>query len=191
MAGKQAKTLSDNHVRSLLIYAKRTRYPARNTVAVLLSVKAGLRAGEIAKLTWDMVVDPQGRVAGCISLPDVAAKMGSGRRVPIHDDLRKALQRLSGECEAYGPVIASERNRPMTPISIVNWFAKAYRSLGLLGCSSHSGRRTFITRAARSVHKVGGSLRDVQMLAGHQSIEVTQRYIDGDTDAQRKLISLI
>ena len=34
----------------------------------------------------------------------------------------------------------------MTPVSIVCWFAKAYRVIGLKGCSSHSGRRTFITR---------------------------------------------
>ena len=79
----------------------------------------------------------------------------------------------------------------MTPVSIVCWFAKAYRTIGLEGCSSHSGRRTFITRAARLVHKAGGSLRDVQPLAGHRSIQTTQRYIDGDTDAQRKLVSLI
>jgi integrase/recombinase XerD len=38
---------------------------------------------------------------------------------------------------------------------------------------------------------VGASLRDVQLLAGHQAIQTTQRYIDGDTDAQRKLVSLI
>ena len=79
----------------------------------------------------------------------------------------------------------------MTPVSIVCWFAKAYRAIGLQGCSSHSGRRTFITRAARLVHKAGGSLRDVQLLAGHRSIQTTQGYIDGDTDAQRKLVSLI
>jgi len=34
-------------------------------------------------------------------------------------------------------------------------------------------------------------LRDVQLLAGHRSIETTQRYIDGDTQAQRRLVSLI
>ena len=79
----------------------------------------------------------------------------------------------------------------MKPISIVCWFAKAYQAIGLEGCSSHSGRRTFITRAARLVHKVGGALRDVQLLAGHRSIQTTQRYIDGDTAAQRKLVSLI
>ena len=79
----------------------------------------------------------------------------------------------------------------MTPLSIAIWFANAYRLSGLDGCSSHSGRRTFITRAARLVHKAGGSLRDVQILAGHRSIQTTQRYIEGDTDAQRKLVSLI
>ena len=90
-----------------------------------------------------------------------------------------------------GPVIRSERGGPMTPVSIVNWFAIAYRAVGLEGCSSHSGRRTFITRAARLVHKAGGSLRDVQLLAGHRSIQTTQRYIDGDSDAQRKLVAMI
>ena len=79
----------------------------------------------------------------------------------------------------------------MTPLSIVVWFNRAYAALGLSGCSSHSGRRTFITRAARLVHKAGGSLRDVQLLAGHRSIQTTQAYIDGDSDVQRKLVSLL
>ena len=53
------------------------------------------------------------------------------------------------------------------------------------------GRRTFITRVARLLPQAGGSLRDVQLLAGHASITTTQRYIDGDSEAQRKLVSLI
>jgi integrase len=54
MVGKRAKILSADHVEDLLVFAHQTRHPIRNRVLVLLSVKAGLRAGEIANLTWPM-----------------------------------------------------------------------------------------------------------------------------------------
>ena len=60
----------------------------------------------------------------------------------------------------------------------MNLFAGWYRALGFNGCSSHSGRRGFITNAARKIGAVGGSLRDVQLLAGHSSLSTTQRYIE-------------
>jgi integrase len=191
MAGKQAKILSDANIDDLVLFAETTRQPARNKVMVLLSAKAGLRAGEIAHLTWEMVTDPTGAVGTTLELPDHVAKKGSGRKVPLHGDLRRALSGFRAVTQGTGPVIKSEQGGPMAPQSIVAWFANAYRVIGLDGCSSHSGRRTFITRAARLVHHAGGSLRDVQLLAGHRSIQTTQRYIDGDTEAQRKLVSLI
>jgi integrase/recombinase XerD len=191
MAGKQAKTLTDEHVHSLLGYAAITRQPVRNTVIVLLSVKAGLRAAEIAQLTWPMVLSPTGEISATIELHDAAAKNRSGRRVPIHSSLRAALLDLLQDSDWTGPVIRSERNGAMTARAIVLWFARAYRTVGLAGCSSHSGRRTFVTRAARNVYRAGGSLRDVQILAGHRSIQTTERYIDGDSEAQHKLVSLL
>ena len=138
-----------------------------------------------------MVLDGNGDLAACIELRDHAAKKSSGRRIPLHPELRQALLAWRALNARAGPIITSERGGPMRAASIVLWFARAFRAIGLDGCSSHSGRRTFITRAARLVHKAGGSLRDVQLLAGHASITTTQRYIDGDTDAQRKLVSLI
>ena len=53
--------------------------------------KAGLRAGEIAKLAWDMVLDPRGHVGFTIELHNNAAKNGSGRVIQVHADLRRAL----------------------------------------------------------------------------------------------------
>jgi integrase/recombinase XerD len=191
MPSKQAKILSLGDVNDLLVFASCTRHSLRNRVIVLLAAKAGLRAGEIANPTWDMVVDPAGDVSSVIELRDIAAKNGGGRLIPVHPDLRQALTAYRSLSTVSGPLIRSERGGPMTPLSIVVWFNRAFRNIGLIGCSSHSGRRTFITRAARLAHNAGGSLRDVQLLAGHRSIQTTQRYIDGDSDVQRKLVAMI
>jgi integrase len=156
MAGKQAKILSGANIDDLLLYAETTRQSARNRAMVLLSAKAGLRAGEIAHLTWEMVTDPTGAVGTTIELPDHAAKKGSGRKVPLHGDLRRALTELRAVTHGTGPVIASERGSPMTPLSVVIWFANAYRLIGLDGCSSHSGRRTFSPMRPGSCIKPAG-----------------------------------
>ena len=191
MAGKHAKTLTKQQLTAALRRAADGRYPDRDRVIVLLSAKAGLRAGEIAKLTWPMVLDAQGHIARHIELHDAAAKKRSGRTIPLHPDLIRPLRRLQKRHGGRGPVIRSERGNALRPSSVVNWFARLYRDLNFEGCSSHSGRRTFITNAARLVFKAGGSLRDVQQLAGHRSIEHTQAYIDGDTRAKRRLINLL
>src|SRR4051812_1221689 len=148
MAGKQAKILAESQVQDLLRFAYTSRNPLRNRVLVLLSVKGGLRAGEIAKLTWPMVLDSSGSIAPAIELRDRAAKRGSGRLIPVHAELRKALEAWRRASVTVGAVVRSERGGSMTSVSVVNWFALAYRAIGLDGCSSHSGRRTFITRAA-------------------------------------------
>jgi integrase/recombinase XerD len=191
MAGKQAKILADTEVNLLLDFVRRTRNPHRNRVIVLLSAKAGLRAKEIAGLSWDMVVGPQGQIGTVIELRDSAAKGRHGRIIPLHPELAKALVAWRRSSLNTEFVVRSDRGGPMTPLSVVVWFNRAFKAVGLRGCSSHSGRRTFITRAARLVHRAGGSLRDVQLLAGHRSIQTTQRYIDGSSDAQFKLVSLI
>ena len=88
-------------------------------------------------------------------------------------------------------VIATERSTRISARAIVNQFSRWYRDLGFSGRSSHSGRRTFITNAARKISTVGGSLRDVQALAGHSNLSTTQRYIEPHGEAQRKIVELV
>jgi integrase/recombinase XerC len=196
MQGKQAKMLSPTQERAILGYLDTTRYPPRDRVLFLLSIKAGLRAKEMASLTWAMVTDAAGQIADAIHVRNRASKgKTGGRTIPMHPDLHAALVALqTWRGDAAGPnrpVIFSERGGGLSPATVRLWFHRLYTSLKMDGCSSHSGRRTFITRAARKVSQVGGSLRDVQELAGHTSLAMTQRYIEGDTDAKRKLVALI
>lgn len=191
--GAPAKVLARGELRRLQARAGKGRNGARNAVMVLLSFKAGLRACEIAGLDWSMVVDPSGRVGRTLTITSGIAKNGRARRLPIHAELAAALERLSRAQgrPRTGPVIRSQRAAHMRPRSIVNWFREIYGELGLSGCSSHSGRRTFITLSARLISRAGGSLRDIQELAGHSDLGTTQRYIEGDRDAQRKLVAML
>src|SRR5712692_6806594 len=182
--GKQAKIVSPTQERAILGYLATTRYPHRDRVMFLLSMKAGLRAKEIASLTWAMVTDAAGQVAETIHLENRASKgKTGGRTIPMHPDLLAALVTLQAWCgdavRLDRPIIFSERGGGLSPATVRLWFHRLYTSLKMAGCSSHSGRRTFITRAARKVSQVGGSLRDVQELAGHTSLAMTQRYIEG------------
>ena len=192
MNGKPAKVLGVTAMRQAIRVACQQRHAIRNKAIVLLSFKAGLRAGEIAALKWEMILDATGRVGRFIELPACVAKKGSGRRIPIGPELTTALRLLLRQQHTWeGPVIRSSRGRHMTAKALVNWFTALYRTAGFEGCSSHSGRRNFVTRAARLITKAGGSLRDVQQLVGHRSIQTTQGYIEGDAQAQHRLIRMI
>ena len=190
---KQAKTLTKQQCDAVLAYLETTRHPIRNRLIFLLSVRAGLRAKEISGLTWTMVMSSDGKLANEISLHDLASKGRSGRTVPICRSLKAALadwQLFTGELFADAHVITTERSKSTSAQVIINLFKGWYCALGFEGCSSHSGRRTFITNAARKISTVGGSLRDVQALAGHSSLNTTQRYIDTNPEAKRRVVEL-
>ena len=91
MVGKQAKILSPRSVRKLLLVAGRGRFPDRDRLIVLLATQAGLRACEIARLSWGIipeaclphdVLDANGQVAAVLDVRGCIAKRGTGRRRP-------------------------------------------------------------------------------------------------------------
>ena len=196
--GKQSKILTDKQVKTMLLHLGTTRMGLRNQLIFLLSAKSGLRAKEVSQLKWSMVVNSEGTVSNAIHLTDVASKGKSGRVIPLNKDVKGLLVRLfDNESKRHDYdvnssfVIRTERSKSTSAQSIVNMFANWYKDLGFVGCSSHSGRRTFITNLSKKIGLVGGTLRDVQSLAGHSNLQTTQRYIEVDTDCQRKLMDLI
>jgi len=196
--GKQSKILTNHQIKTMLIHLGTTRMSIRNQLIFLLSIKAGLRAKEISAVKWNMVVDADGNIENSIHLTNNASKGDSGRIIPLNKDVKVHLTMLYDiEKDSYGfniatsNVIRTERANHASPQSIVNMFANWYSDLGFIGCSSHSGRRTFITNLSKKLSLVGGSLRDVQSLAGHKNLQTTQRYIEVDTDCQRKLVELV
>jgi len=192
---KHAKTINPRMVIATLHYLDGTRHPVRNRLIFLLSVKMGLRAKEIAHLTWSMVLDAEGNFTDILTLDNSASKgKRGGRVIPLSQTIRDALRThydLSARKDPHHRIIQTERSDKVAPQVIVNMFQKWFADLGYEGCSSHSGRRTFITNASKKISSVGGSLRDIQYLAGHSSLQTTQGYIEGDSRARERVVELV
>src|ERR1700680_4068141 len=115
--GKQAKTLSKGQAEAVLGYLAKTRWPTRNRVIFLLSIKAGLRAKEIASLSWRMVTDAGGQIGQAIRLENRASKGQRGRAIPMNEEVRAALVEYSKTVLIPDSpfLIESERSKGMSP----------------------------------------------------------------------------
>ncbi len=198
MLGKQSKILTDKQIKMMMNHLSLTRMNIRNQVIFLLSCKGGLRSKEISMVEWNMIVDPEGNMGNSINLLDRVSKGNSGRVIPLNKELKDKLttlyeiEKINKDFDIYtSKVVRTERSIKSSPQSIVNLFQRWYGDMGFIGCSSHSGRRTFITNLSKKLSIVGGTLRDVQGLVGHKNLQTTQRYIEIDTDCQKELVNLI
>lgn len=145
----------------------------------MLSFQAGMRAGEIAKMKIGHVLNADGSVRDRIHLSNGQTKGNRQRTVILSCKLQKEISdfvgRLTGfRREAGQPLIRSQKGGSFSATTMVMLFRHIYDQAGLTDARSHSGRRSFITKLANK----GVSVRVVQTLAGHSSMQTTQRYID-------------
>lgn len=184
-AANRAKTLSDGDFRDLMDFVHSTSaVPVRDALILLLSYKAGLRSMEIAGLDWGDVTDAKGRlIVPNITIPADIVKRGRTREVPMHSWIREMLlvHYNMTDVRRRGsrmPLLLNSRGQRLRPGTLQQYLRRLYIAAGFDGASSHSGRRTFITKAARVANKNGCSLKDVQLLAGHSDLASTEAYID-------------
>src|SRR5665213_1875780 len=123
MLGRQAKTLTGSQAKAVLLHLGTTRNPVRNRLIFLLSIKAGLRAKEIAELTWRMVTDAQGQLTKQMRLENTAAKGMSGGVIAMNRELAEALgawRKLCWGTDGPSRVIRTERSKATSAPVIVN-----------------------------------------------------------------------
>ncbi len=194
-AGK-AKMLEESEVAAVLAAVAKGRYPERDQAAVLLAVRGGLRVSEIAGLSWANVMRADGSgLQDFIDLPaPIVKRKTRARTIPMNPELKAALEALrlafSKRVAPEWPVIWSERGGRYTANGLSRVFVKWFQDkAGLAGCSAHSGRRSLLTKLARTCGQHGGSLEDVRQIAGHSDIRTTQVYLTGSAEAQCRMLT--
>lgn len=193
----QAKTLNNEQLQ-IVMAAPSPRYLVDRAIWTL-SFKAALRSCEMAGLNWRDVTDVFGQVLppkAEWSVPPGIAKNGKGRKLFMHPDMHEALvalkaampkERTRANCPVVPPAYGLGRVKPNT---LQRYISRRFAKVGLEGCSSHSGRRTFITTAARKANTYGASLRDVMLLAGHANMATTEKYVDLSDGAQDLMMAM-
>ena len=189
---KQAKTLTPQELRRVMDYIATRPHAARNRAVLLIMYYAGLRVGEAASLRVEDVVDTQGHVRAEFLLRADQTKGRHARTVFVSDKLRKELIAYLAATPSLKPkhkLFYSQKvgSDGFSANTLAQHFHYLYKRAGVIGASSHSTRRTFITNLAAQ----GISVRVLASLAGHRSIATTQAYIDVNDDQKRKAVELV
>lgn len=191
----KSRVLSDSELKRLLIIAKEGTFGIRNVALVYCSFGLGLRVKEIGALKIPDVFDSQFKVMDEINLKSFMTKGEKQRHVYVtHPKLINALQlhlqdMRHREKESFNEtswLFKTQRGSRFHPDVLQKWFRKLYDKAGLAGASSHSGRRTFITRLIEQ----GVDIKAVSRLAGHASIVTTSEYVDDNPDRLKRISSL-
>jgi integrase/recombinase XerD len=187
---KQAKTLTERELKTVLAHCRTRKHAARDRLAVLFGHWAGLRAKEIAALKREHVVDEKGDVRESFLLSAEETKGRKARRVFLNSRLRKEISEYlkTVKLREINPfLLQSQKGMAFSANTMCQLLCQIYRDCGIEGASSHSGRRTFITTLAAK----GVGVRVLAELAAHCSISTTQRYIDVNEQQMRSAIELV
>lgn len=186
----QALTLNTQQLNRVLSAAGNSRYPVRNRLIILMQHLSGMRVGEVAALLYGDVVATDGTIKAEVRLTAAQTKGNRSRVVLLPERLRAELAHYVQQHpnkRTDRPLFYTERSKGFTADTLTHIVNGLYKRAGLDGCSSHSGRRTFITNLAEQ----GVSARVLQQLAGHQNLATTQRYIDIKPSMLRSAVELV
>lgn len=156
---------------------------------------SGERWGAIVQLAVLDVFDERGRVRDAITFRAATRKADTKgnrrtRQVPMHPQLKEILEQSRKDAES--PWLFPSRinkNNHITlraaDLSFRGAVEKAF--LAHKGFSTHSTRRTFITR----LWEKGSDIHTIQLITGHQDLKSLIRYIEADPERIKKALALL
>ena len=197
----QARVLTERELRKVLSYCSSQPHASRNRAMLLCTHMAGMRVGEVAALRICDVLGADGTVLEEIALAAIQTKGNHSRTVlvpkKLRDELTDYLQQRFGitnlvavtYTDTQRALFPTQKNpkRGFTANTLCQLFHKLYKDTHMTGATSHSGRRTFITKLADK----GVGVRVLMALAGHKSIATTQRYIELNPTVMKAAVELI
>ena len=173
----QARVLTDKELKQVLNYNDACeRYAARNRLMLLLTHWAGMRIGEVVALRVSDVVDEDNKPKSEIRLRASQTKGKRARVVFVSTRLqREIVKYLQASNTRYSEraLFRTQKSHAFTANTATQLLQRIYARAGFVGATSHTGRRSYLTKLADK----GIGVFVLAQLAGHQHISTTQRYV--------------
>jgi len=195
-----ARVLTEKELNLLLLFVKTRKHAERDRAMVLMTHLAGMRVKEVAATRIVDVLALDGSIKKEIHLTAEQTKGKHARTIVLSDKLRrellnylqarfatKQLITITTTKDMKKPLFKTQKRDGFTANTLCYHFHMLYKSAGLTGASSHSGRRHFLTKLSSK----GVALRTMMELAGHRQAQTTMRYIDVTDDMKRAAVELI
>jgi integrase/recombinase XerD len=197
----QAKVLNEKEIRKVLLHIASKKHSARNRCTFLMTTNCGMRVGEVASLQIAQVLLSDGQIVDEIRLKAEQTKGSVGRTVLLSKKMQEELHHYLScrfklkdltavtYTDTSRALFCSQKNnmRGFSANTLAQHFHYIYKNANVVGASSHSGRRGFITNLANK----GVSVRVLMELVGHSSMAVTQKYIDVNPNIMRSAVELL
>lgn len=190
----KARAISSKELDIVLKVTAAGNHPERNCAMIIMTHYLGLRAKEIAALKLGDVYDfKTGEIVNTLRLIPSYTKGSLPREISVSNlkviaALEKYIIYRKGcdqrEIRPDDPLFRSQSRKHFSPNSIAQLFINLYNDAGLTRASSHSGRRSLITRLSES----GIDIYSISKIAGHKSIETTARYVNDNPERLRKIL---
>lgn len=173
-------TFSEEEIRRLLnFFNGRDFLSIRNRTILAMFFDTGIRLNELITLRAEQVHEDYILIHG---------KGNKERLVPVSPYLAKALMQYHMAKESYfdgrlpaNYLFVSRTGKKLTQEGIAKWFKHAAEEVGVncdIRVSPHTCRHTF----AHLELKNGIDLYTLSRLMGHESVAITQRYLEGIKD---------
>jgi integrase/recombinase XerD len=197
----QAKVLTEKEVRKVLLHIASRKHSARNRAMFVVLNATGMRVGELAALRLCDVLNPTGEIVEEIRLAADQTKGSRGRVVVLNQKAQEEIKNYLMTRFKLKDLLAvtmtdtsralfttqKNPNRGFSASTLAQHFHYMYKGAGIMGASSHSSRRSFITKLS----EMGVSVRVLMDLAGHRSLAITQKYIESNPKLMRSAVELL
>lgn len=165
----------------LTTFEKRWPLGSRERTAYALALYTGQRRSDLVAALWSDLDLKRGTVKV------VQEKTGTGLVIPIHSELRRALEVWS---RRHATILATPDGRGTSAPAFGNFMADAIEAAGLPErCVLHGLRKA----ASRCLAEAGCSAHEIMSITGHKSLAEVQRYtiaVEQEGLAQRAIVKM-